>query len=77
MKVISTDGKKVSVAAENYYRQFGIGQLQARGKRDGSSVSRMIGIELDVSGASSRTPYPGHYRCLCQVRPGRLDGDKR
>jgi hypothetical protein len=68
-EMISTDCKKVSIAAENYDRQFGIGQLHARGKRNGSSMSRMIGIQLDVSSASSRTSYAGYYRRLCQVRP--------
>lgn len=56
-EVISTYGEKVPVAAEYDHRQFRVGKLHPRGKRDSAPMCSVIGVELDVSSASSRTPY--------------------
>ena len=66
-EVIAADCKQVPVAAENDHRKLGVGELHAGGKRNRPAVRGVVGIEIDIARAPSRTSYPRDYRGLCRV----------
>jgi hypothetical protein len=57
-EVVAADGHEVPVAAEDHDMELGVGQLEARGERNGPAVGRVEGIDLDVAGDPARAADP-------------------
>src|SRR5260370_4128641 len=73
IKMVSTDGEAVAVAAEQKYVQIGTGETDAGRKRDGATVNVMRAMAVNEIGKARRTTDPGEGDDLFVIELALLD----